>query len=723
MKGLEKSTRMAWAVLSETGSIVHVSMLGKAQKGLQCGCVCPSCKGTLQAVNVDKGASHFLKPNTRGQFFRHDSGQQTNGCAIIAARMAALHLLYAHDLIDLPPPTHRVAVQGASGHQYVGLAHGKRLQARIRYRVWVDEQTARLTLDDGRVIQIQLSSVREFNSEGVHGIIEIRIDDPEVSSWTPQQILDRATLDEETSCWIRHWDDQALSDTAMRDAEEKAADSSDFIPPELAHLAGQAASMISESVLHWAVKEILAKAQSFRTPSHVEQLTSTYSSRIVKNRTLHWNAATLQLSQTRLEQHVANVVPDIRCVARDSSGNTFDLFVEVVVTNPVSDQKLARIRKIGSACLEIDLRRLRISGRVKREKLRQEVLHEIELKTWLYHPLIDANRQSALQSLNNEVQRQEELFQEEVIRKLKLQSMSSADLLREFAVALHLQWSDSLPKPGAWTIDELTTSLAGKGLSGLSGQNLVSKHGLLWHLETIRLNQSARARITKMTPAELFSMAMQDVSLSPYITLLIRAIKRYRPSISIEQRKFLEQAFAAIRSSIDRGERIYARPNAYDALVSAIYPELAHDIEDPVGTLGYARQVQEKLAEKLRQDERNVQQAHAQRLRIQQEEAARLDADTAEREYRATLEALSVQKWNQDRGMTRYSTQAQKNVTYLGRPTKRTFLFDKFKLVDSAWKARERGQPFADWLAIQEPRTAGNLQDCTECLLAAGLVL
>lgn len=723
MKGLEQSTRMAWAVLAETGAIVHVSMLGKAQKGLQCGCVCPSCKGTLQAVNVDKDASHFAKPNTRGQFFRHDSGQQTHGCAIIAARMAALQLLYQHDLIALPAPTQHVTVRGASGRQYVGMAQGKRLQARIRYRVWVDEQTARLTLDDGRVIQIQLSSVREVNSEGVHGIIEIRIDDPEVSSWTPQRILERATLDGETSCWIRHWDDQALSDTARRDAEEQAADNLDLIPPELAHLAGQATSMISESVLHWAVKEILAQTRWIRTPSHVEQITSTYPSPIVKDAKLHWESETLHLSHAKLEQRVGNVIPDIRCHARDSSGNDFELFVEVVVTNPVSDQKLARIREIGSAFLEIDLRRLRISGVVKRETLRREVIEQIELKAWLHHPLIDARRQAVIQNLNVEVKKEEDLLEKEEARNLKLQSMSSADLMREFALTLRLEWSDSLPKPDAWTTDELVTSLTTRGFSGLSRQNLLSKHGLLWHLETIRLKQSARERLTEMSPAELFSIATRDASLSPYITLLVRALKRYRPPMSMQQRRFLTQAFATIRRSIDQGEQTYARPNTFDSLVSAIYPELADDIADPVGTIGYARQLQQKAAEKRQQEERTKQEEHARQLRIHQDEVAQVAADKAERDYKATLEALSVQTWNQDRGMTRYSEQAQKNVTFLGHRSRRTFLFDKFSLVKSAWNARERGLPFADWLSIQEPKTAKNLQDCTECLVAAGLVL
>lgn len=714
---------MAWAVVAETGSIVHVSMLGKTQKGRQCGCLCPSCKGTLQAVNVDKDASHFAKPNTRGQFFRHDSGQQTHGCAIIAARMAALHLLYEHDLIVLPAPTQRVTVRGASGHQYVGLAHGKRLQARIRYKVWVDEQTARLTLNDGRVIQIQLSSVREVNSEGVHGIIEIRIDDPEVSSWTPQQIFERATLDGETSCWIHHWDDQALSDTARRDAEEQAADNSDFIPPELAHLADQATSLISESVLHWAVKEILAQAQSIRTPSHVDQIMSTYPSHIVKELELRWNSETLHLSQAKLEQRVGNVIPDIRCLARDSSGRNFDLFVEVVVTNPVSSQKLARIREIGSACLEIDLRKLRISGRVKREKLRQEVVGEIGLKAWLYHPLIDANRKSALQNLNNDVQKQEELFKKNIARSIKLQSMSSADLLREFALALRLQWSDSSPKPDAWTTDELVTSLTAQGFSGLSSQDLLSKRGLLWHLETIRSNQPFEPRSAEVNLAELFSAATKDVSLRPYITLLVRAIQKYRPPMSARQRTFLKQAFASIRSSIDRGELTYARPNTVDSLISAIYPELAADIADPVGTIQHARNLQQEFIEKQRQDDRKKQEEKARELRSYEEEAKRIAADKAKRDYTVTLEALSVQNWNQDRGMTRYSEQAQKNVRYFGHRPKRSFRFDKLSLVKSAWNAREHGRPFAEWLSIQEPKTAENLQDCTECLVAAGLVI
>lgn len=723
MSGLEQSTRMAWAVLSATGGIVHVGELSKAQNGLRCGCECPSCKGALQAVNVDKEDSHFVKPNTRGKFFRHDSGQQTNGCAVIAARMAALRLLYEHDSIDLPAPTRQVAVQGASGYQYFGVAQGKPLRAKIRYREWIDEQTARLTLPDGKVIQIQLSSVTQVNSEGVHGVIEIRVDDPEVSSWTREKILARATLDGSMSCWIRHWDDQELSETAKRDAEEKAIDSSDFIPPELAHLAGQAASMVSESVLHWAVKEILAEAQLVKTPSHVEQITSTYVSRIAKDKRWYWSSGTLQLSQAKLEQRVGNVIPDIHCKADDGLGNFYDLFVEVVVTNPVSEQKLAKIRQIGIACLEIDLRRLCISGTVKREKLRQAVLEETGLKKWLYHPFIEERKKDAIQSLNAEVQQQEALFRKIQARKEELQSMSSADLMRNFALTLRWQWSDSHPMPEAWTMDELTTSLTDRGFYGLSQKVLTSKHGLLWHLETIRLIKSSSEPIVEVSLAELFSMAMRDISLRPFMTLLIWAIRTYRPPMTPRQRNFFRQSFAEIRASIDRGELTYARPETYDSLVSAVYPELTDDIAKDFGTIRLAQQRQQELAEKQRQHERIEQEARAQQQQVEREDASRIAAAKVKLDYLAASEALAMKVWDQDRGMTRYSEQAQKNVTYWQRQTNGTLSFDKFAVVKSAWAARERGMSFANWLSIQEPKTAKNVQDCTECLVAARLVL
>lgn len=723
MSGLEKSTRMAWAILSQTRGIVHVGELSKEQNGLKCGCECPSCKGTLQAVNVDKDDSHFAKPNTRGKFFRHDSGQQTQGCAIIAARMAALRLLYEHDSIDLPAPSRRVAVRGASGHQYFGLANGIRSQAKIRYREWVDEQTARLTTDDGRIIQIQLSSVTKVDSKGVHGVIEIRVDDPEVSSWTREQILERATLDGAMSCWVRHWDDQELSDRARRDAEEQAIDNSDFIPPELVHLVGQATSLISESVLHWAVKEILAEAQSVKTPSHVEQITSTYLSRIAKDKRWYWSSGTLQLSQAKLEQRVGNFTPDIRCKAGDSLGNFYDLFVEVVVTNPVSEQKLVKIREIGSACLEIDLRRLRISGRVKREKLRQAVLEETGLKKWLYHPFIEERRKEEIQSLNVEVQQQEALFQKIEARNEELQSMSSADLIRNFALTLRWQWSDSHARPDAWTTEELTTSLTARGFSGLSQQMLISKHGLLWHLETIQLIKSSSERIVEVSLAELFSTAMRDISLRPFMTLLVRAIQTYRPPMTTRERNFLTQSFAEIRASIDRGELTYARPDSYDSLVSAIHPKLAKDIADPVGSIRYARQRQQELAEKKRQDDRNSQELLAQQQQVEREEASRIAAAKVKLDYLAALEALAVRVWDQDRSMTRYSEKAQQNVMYWRRQTKGALSIDKFAIVKSAWAARERGMSFANWLSIQNPKTAENLQNCTECLMAARLVL
>jgi hypothetical protein len=716
---------MAWAVQRETGSIVHVSMLWKAQNGLQCGCVCPSCHSPLQAVNIDKDASHFAKPNTLGQFFRHTVGQPTHKCAIVAARLAALQLLVECDEILLPAPARRVEIRGASGKVYIGWSSGKPVQTRIRHRVWVDNQTARLTLKVGQVIQIQLTGIREVSAHGmVDGIIEIRIDDPEVASWSREQILARATLDGDSSCWLRHWDDEALTAAARRDAEAQAAEHSDFVPPELARLVGLSQSLLSESVLHWVVKELLAEAQSVRTPSHDQEVTSTYASGMgVRREMLHWPAETLALSKARLEQRVDNIIPDVRCWARDAAGHAFDLFVEVVVTNPVSPQKLARVRALGSACLVVDLRKLNISGTVRREVLRKEVLHDIGHKTWLHHPLIDARRQETLQRLNAHMRRQEALLRQAEMRKDNLQSMPPATLLRELAVTLHRDWLDLPPLTGAWTTVELTTSLTKRGISGSEDPFLLKKQGLLWHLEAIRFAGSPRKRITHEAPADLFLVAMRHPALRQFTTLLVWAIRAYRSPTSAQQCTVLREAFATVRASIDRGEMTYARPSTYDALVSAMYPPLADSIAQLDGTVQHANKLQLELLKKQQQEAKARQEAVEQQKRIEIEKALQLAAESAERNYRAAFAALSGQAWNPDRGMTRYSEQAQKNVRYLRTQAKGASAVDKFALVKSAWQAREDGLPFPDWLARQELKTAGQLQACAEILEAACLKL
>jgi len=116
--GERSKTLMAWAVHAQTRRAVYVVSLPRAEKGLECNCICPACGGVLEAVNNGRDAEHYLKPNTLRPFFRHHRGQQGTACLVWVAQLAALKLLVESKEIDLPAPTAQQSVIGLSGAVY-----------------------------------------------------------------------------------------------------------------------------------------------------------------------------------------------------------------------------------------------------------------------------------------------------------------------------------------------------------------------------------------------------------------------------------------------------------------------------------------------------------------------------------------------------------------------------------------------------------------------------
>lgn len=209
-------------------------------------------------IERDKPPSHFLKENTLGQFFRHPSGHQRKDCSFQAAKLAALHLLMERGEIDLPPPRRTGVQHGVSGTTYTEVAEGRRWHGRITDKVWLDSQSAKITLE-GRTVLVQLQARTGLSSEQFDGVITIRVNDPVVASWEPDQILEALRLDGDFSCWDKHWDDEELEADARRKALAIADKAMDALPPELSGLDGLTNLQKSETVLHAIVKDKRAR--------------------------------------------------------------------------------------------------------------------------------------------------------------------------------------------------------------------------------------------------------------------------------------------------------------------------------------------------------------------------------------------------------------------------------------------------------------------------------
>ena len=110
----------------------------------KCPCVCPACE--LSLTPVMPGQPLRTRPTAH---FRHPAGSQKNDCTLVAARLAATHLLLANGFIELPRRAMSWTATGFSGQDYevwVEEPAERRVVSGARLH---DYATAELTLDDG----------------------------------------------------------------------------------------------------------------------------------------------------------------------------------------------------------------------------------------------------------------------------------------------------------------------------------------------------------------------------------------------------------------------------------------------------------------------------------------------------------------------------------------------------------------------------------------------
>lgn len=465
---VEKSgSLMAWAVRADSWRAVHVSMLLHEETGLKCGCVCPACGAILQAVNAGKDDAHFKQPNTLRAFFRHHTGQQQDECLKRAAKLAALQLLIESQQIDLPGYTVHRSVAGVSGAVYSSQAHRASLKLEIVERRWVDEQTASITLANGRVVLLSLVADTQVSSvDGYDAVISINVNDPEVSTWSPEKILASMSLDGAWLCWRKHWDEEALQLEAAEAARKQAHEMIDALPAGLVLADSATALQRSESVLHWVIKNLVAGLTSIEVAGHSEVVGLDFPDGSYRQLPISLPPMTLLLANARLEHALGGVVPDVMCRARQMGGRAepFELLVEVAVTNPVGSLKRLKLESMDLACIEIDVGLIGRSGRVSVEELRSILEAHGSIKRWIHHPRLVQLRARA----NAELLQQFEVAKEEALiearRDDQFRAWTTWQRLRAYVTLLRAQWGNQAPKvfdDVRWRVSDLARRLTG----------------------------------------------------------------------------------------------------------------------------------------------------------------------------------------------------------------------------------------------------------------------
>jgi hypothetical protein len=726
---------MRWALHKVTAQPIYVGWLSAHQNGNSCSCECPACGEELQAVNAGKDASHFRKANTLGMFFRHPSGHQRKDCSFLVAKLAALHLLMDSGEVDLPPPRRAGIHHGASGTSYTAEAVGQAWRGRITDKVWVDSQSARITID-GRTVLVQLQARPDFSSNiAVDGVIIIRVNDQIVASWEPSQILQAMKIDSDFACWEKHWDGDELSAEAQKRAMAAADEAVDRVPPELGSLDGFSNLHKSETVLHAKVKEILFEAGRLRVPFCEREVVRVMHDGSQKRLLVHIDSQDLILSEVRLEVPLQGLVPDVMCIARSSrnSSESFPLLIEVAVTHRVDAAKKALIASFGLGCVEIDLTRLGMhQRRITVAQLQSAVIDDLQCKSWVSNLLLARavkRKELELELEDNELRA---VLQREEKRKQWLDELTVERLIELLMPVLRHHWLTE----GAMSVDdkyyllpqEIAARLTYHGFKDANDPLLLSKEGLLHYLDDIRNRHISKRSLGKWSG--LWQLA-KEPKLQKYLTLGLMALKVYPLNLSPQDADRITDLRMKVKESLDTETRTYARPATHDEIIGTLFPPLRERLSNPAGTLKalqkkvHERQVLErqKAAEEARTEakraaevQRKLQLLHDQR-RKESEEKAEL-----KQKIEDLLSRERVYTWKPDILTTTIEpVLRQFSVSRLVRNYSRSGM-DVEALLRGAWESRARGHAFRVWLDGQAIADTAKAKMVLEVLRTSGMI-
>lgn len=683
---------MAWAVTLVERKATYIGSLRRDQTGLACDCICPACGGRLQAVNAGKSLQEMPLGKSLRPHFRHDSGQQQDSCLVKMAQIVALQLLMQEKVIHLPEQTSRWTVGGVSGQIYTGIATSAGFPARIANREWVDEHEAKITLEDGRVVWLRLFGTygKGLESSG-DAIISIKVDDPEVSTWSAEKILKHAQLTGQWMCWEKHFQEDELAQQARLDAENQAQHWCDYIPQDIDLPEGLTHAQRSESVLHWLIKSILENAQYIATPEYSDTITRYMPDQHMESRRVYLEEKVYRISNARLEHRLQGVIPDVICTASHGQ-DSMELMIEVAVTHKVDQSKSARIRSLGLACLEIDTQRLGKGGRTTVDELRTMVLNHTRNKSWVHHPYIELRRRTAEEYLDRLYAEQARELAEERTRTAWLRTLTDEDLLLEYLGLLRQVWDGQPPRDSQGRMclpSDLVTLLAQRKFRGMDATVITVARGLLWMLDAI-VNKT-----TNESSLALLEEAMTGsgpVRLESYVTAIGAAIRMYDPPITTDEVECMQALRRIIKQSLHLGEMTYARTTQYDQALYILFPRLQEPLQSNKGTQEVAMgiRLQRYMQQRQQEQKAHEEQQRAQAMRAQQDELrVRFD------------EVTLYYGWLPKEGWPHNLATTEMHIRQSVGRGDRVRDMPWTKVLESAWQAREDEVPLTRWLQSQ----------------------
>lgn len=629
---------LKWAHDALTGHAryIHDPEVSKLRRA----CICPACELTLIPVMASEPLR--IRPTAH---FRHPAGAQKDDCSLVAARLAATHHLLELGVLELPRRRISRTAQGFSGEGYEVWVETPPERAVITGASLRDHATARLVLDDGRELLVDLTGLRESDPNGCErAIVTLSLSDASLAMLGPDEIRARLRILPDIR-WCAHWKDDTLAAQGDIEAAQAARDALDGWQDSdevdfRAHLpapvdAATAQRWRRETLLHRLVKTILEGAASIATPGleisvtrdPPDEFADEWDDQTIR-KTWMTPSRVLELDGVRLERRAGRIVPDVlanlggRQIYTQGGtmtrvGGDFDedaedsycqswpltLLVEVTVTHGIDAEKLSRIRELDVPTLEIDIGSL--GGKVTLEGLRNLVVHQTIGKRWIHHPVL-RSKQKLLELEIDEhpatLRYRERLA--ELRRPAYLATPAPAWASRYLTAAMEFHDANTRIKvarrkhkggggkpsllgedSAVWArIMEAAEALAAHGLTGAADPTMLDETGLVPRILSIQNNRGVGYAVE--TGFQVLNAIMQSgADNKRWDTLYTIAVKTYglEPHFSQKQKDLYADWRKAIIAKVDAHDEAYLRPALYDSVLRALFPEMAPRIATGYG--------------------------------------------------------------------------------------------------------------------------------------------
>lgn len=621
---------MTWAVRSGVGrQPVHISMLSPKQNGAACGCMCYACGDKLRAINVGKPASHFDKPGTQRPHFKHDHGGADRKCLSAVARLVAMAHFIEQDEIVLPARSQRAARQLLTGQTIEVVKESPGTTAKVVERLWVDDQSATLILQDGRKLTVTVRTTHSLGLDGTaHSVLSFAgISNPEVAGWSKEQILASLRLPGWMN-WERHWDDEQLD----VDTSDHLATLEDQMLGGIPRhwLEGLSGKMASETILHWVIKCAIEKKKMMKVPGIAVARSRPMPDGTVAQELAKLSEHTLLIDRLTFERKVGDMVPDVVCwVSKMGSDDPpFQLLVEAAVTHYIDDEKRQKIRDSGLACIQIRADLFSREGPVAVADIEQMVCFDTTVKEWITLPDLSAeisqadrrlaSRARAIQQrLDDEERRRKQLERDKTKLESWYRDAPDQAIAQSYLKELGAIWrGEKILKTGAVRVDvdRLFQTLVQRGLVKGTRYEIESKDGLLfllWRIQDLpRLPGHTEQAIEIACAAARPSWSGG----APKAVPAMYALKAYHGGQLRAISELYRDTVERIRLSLEAGEMTFVRHVDLDPLLGLLFPEISADLNKSKATPVAVQQIRaERLAAEAKTREIEVRRARRMR--------------------------------------------------------------------------------------------------------------